>query len=162
MDLEDFQKIMINNRLSLSVAESCTGGSLCARLTQMSGCSNYFVGGVVAYSNELKQRILGVDPEMLVREGAVSEPVVKQMAEGLRKITNSDYCIAVSGIAGPQGGSLQKPIGTVYGAIASKEATHIWRLQLSGNRREIIEETCEIMLAKLIEKIYERKLSNGK
>jgi nicotinamide-nucleotide amidase len=135
---------------SLSLAESCTGGYLAARLTRLPGCSRYFLGSIVAYSNALKTNLLGVDAALLAQWGAVSAPVVRQMAEGVLRLTGSHYSLAVSGIAGPGGGSLQKPVGTIWGAIAREgKDSFVWDFFLTGTRQEIIEQSTEILLAQL-------------
>ncbi len=163
MDVEELQKIMIIKGLKLSVAESCTGGSLSATLTQIPGCSKYFLGGIVAYSNDLKKKLLGISPAVLEKEGAVSEAVVVQMAEGMLRLSGSDYSIAVSGIAGPEGGTNEKPVGTIWGAIAQKNGnTETYKFLLSGKRQGIFQQTCENLLAKLLEKLYEEELPMGK
>jgi PncC family amidohydrolase len=139
----------ITHGRTISLAESCTGGNLAARLTRIPGCSEYFLGSIVAYSNGLKIRLLGVQPDMLMQEGAVSGPVVRQMAQGVLKLTGSDYSLAVSGIAGPSGGTPLKPVGTIWGAIGKKGADPIvWDFFLSGSRHEIIEESVNILLAR--------------
>ncbi|MBU2499476.1 MAG: CinA family nicotinamide mononucleotide deamidase-related protein, partial [Proteobacteria bacterium] len=109
--------------LSLSVAESCTGGLIGNRLTNVPGSSNYFQGGVVVYSNQSKVDLLGVSAETIERRGAVSEQTAREMAEGVRKKFKTDMGIAVTGIAGPEGGSDHKPVGTVYIALAAREGT---------------------------------------
>ncbi len=115
------QKIFIQNNLTLSVAESCTGGNIGHLITSVSGSSGWFVGGVIAYSNDVKINQLGVDKLVIDDHGAVSEAVVKSMAEKVRNLTRSNYSIAVSGIAGPEGGTPDKPIGTVWIAVADKK-----------------------------------------
>ncbi len=148
--VKDIQDLFIKHGWTLSLAESCTGGYLAARLVRFSGCSKYFLGSIVAYSNELKMNILKVNPSILSEYGAVSGPVVGQMAQGVLELTGSDYSIAVSGIAGPEGGTLDKPVGTIWGAIAQKGSSlHIWNVFLSGNREEIIEKSADLLLSKL-------------
>lgn len=149
---------------TLSLAESCTGGYLAARLTCMPGCSRYFLGSIVAYSNALKTNLLGVDDAMLAQHGAVSAPVVRQMAEGVLRLTGSYYSLAVSGIAGPAGGTPQKPVGTIWGAIACEgKEPCVWDFFVSGTRQEIIEQSTEILLAQLWTLIKtEKKLMNKK
>lgn len=135
---------------TLAVAESCTGGALASALTSYSGASDYFLGGVVAYANAVKVKVLGVAPEELERHGAVSEPVVKAMAEGVRSLTGADFALATSGVAGPSGGSEEKPVGTVWLALARKEGeTHTWRIHARGNRERIIEWALMEALAEL-------------
>jgi nicotinamide-nucleotide amidase len=98
----------------LTVAESCTGGQIAALITQVPGASQVFDAGFVTYSNAIKQRVLGVDETVLAQQGAVSEAVVLQMAAGALRCSGADYAIAVSGIAGPDGGTAEKPVGTVW------------------------------------------------
>jgi nicotinamide-nucleotide amidase len=104
----------------LATAESCTGGWIAKACTDLPGSSGWFLGGVVAYANDLKQAALGVDPVVLARHGAVSEPVVADMARGALERTGADVAVAVSGVAGPDGGSAEKPVGTVWFAWARR------------------------------------------
>jgi nicotinamide-nucleotide amidase len=108
---------------TIAVAESCTGGEIARRLTAMPGASTYFKGGVVAYSNEVKMAVLGVDKETLARRGAVSEEVACQMAEGARRVLGADVAVATTGVAGPGGGSAGKPVGTVWIAVSTPGRT---------------------------------------
>ena len=110
---------------TVCTAESCTGGNIAHQITLVAGSSAYYVGGVVSYANEVKINTLGVPAEYIEQNGAVSKPVVEAMAMGVRKITNSDYSIATSGIAGPGGGSAEKPVGTVW--MASGSVARNWR-----------------------------------
>jgi nicotinamide-nucleotide amidase len=105
-------------KATLATAESCTGGLLAERLTRIAGSSDYFPGGVVTYSNAEKSRLLGVPPELLAEHGAVSEPVARAMAEGARRSFSTDYGIGITGVAGPGGGSEEKPVGTIHVAVA--------------------------------------------
>jgi len=120
---------------TLSVAESCTGGAIASRFTAMPGASNYFLGGVVSYSNAMKENILGVDAGDLRRYGAVSEQVAKQMAEGIRRTTGSTYALSTTGIAGPDGGTPEKPVGTVWMALATPDGVFVEH-RLFGSLRE--------------------------
>lgn len=116
-------EVMRERGLTLAVAESCTGGAIASLFTAMAGASAYFLGGVVAYANEVKRDVLGVNYDDIMTHGAVSETVARQMAEGVRRITGADYAIATTGIAGPTGGSEAKPVGTVWMAVATPTHT---------------------------------------
>lgn len=143
------QHIFIERGWTLSLAESCTGGAMAARLTLHPGCSQYFLGSIVSYSNQLKMSVLDVDPLILELKGAVSEEVVSQMAHHVRSLTKSDYSIAISGIAGPGGGTLDKPVGTIWAAISTPIDSHVWQFQLSGTREQIIRESVDVVLHQL-------------
>jgi nicotinamide-nucleotide amidase len=134
-------KILKKENLSLSTAESCTGGYIAHLITSIPGSSAYFKGGVVAYANEIKENLLGVSKKSLVDFGAVSEEVVKEMAEGARKKFNSDYSIAVSGIAGPDGGTIEKPVGTIWIALSSAEKTRAVKFHMGDHRERNIRRT---------------------
>lgn len=123
---------------TLAFAESCTGGYLSHLMTALPGSSEYFKGSVVAYANEIKSRILQVPNQVLVTDGAVSESTVEYMAKNARKLFQTDYAIAVSGIAGPGGGTPEKPLGTVWIAIAQKEKIITKLFQFGNNEREVI------------------------
>ena len=124
---------------TLATAESCTGGLVAKRLTDVAGASDVFLGGAVTYANEAKVKMLGVSEDTLKEFGAVSEPVAAQMAEGIRKALGADYGISTTGIAGPGGGSEEKPVGTVFVGVASKNGTKVKKLSLSPMRdREYI------------------------
>jgi nicotinamide-nucleotide amidase len=120
---------------TIAVAESCTGGLVASRITDVSGSSDYMLGGVVAYANEIKQRVLGVPAEVLAEHGAVSEETALAMAVGVRDLMGADYGLATTGIAGPTGGTEEKPVGTVFVAIADAEGT-ICRGQIWPGTRE--------------------------
>lgn len=107
--------------LMMGTAESCTGGQIASLITSVAGSSNYFRGGIVSYCNEVKQNVLGVSPRDLQVYGAVSQPVVEQMARGAMRVLGCDCAVATSGVAGPGGGSSAKPVGTVWIASAYKE-----------------------------------------
>lgn len=124
---------------TLAIAESCTGGNIAHRFTAMPGASEYFKGGVVAYSNEVKIALLGVDPESLNRYGAVSQSVAEQMAEGVRRATGATYGISTTGIAGPTGGTPEKPVGTVWMAVATPNGVFSRRMVFGSVRSQNIE-----------------------
>jgi nicotinamide-nucleotide amidase len=133
--------------LTLSVAESCTGGLLGARLTAIPGSSEVVVGGVIAYANAVKTGVLGVDAAALEREGAVSEPVALGMAAGARRVTGADIGVGITGIAGPGGGTPDKPVGTVWIAADIEGRTQSRRLNLIGDREEIRQRATQAALA---------------
>lgn len=124
---------------TLATAESCTGGNIAHRFTAMPGASEYFKGGVVAYSNEVKMALLGVDPESLNHYGAVSQSVAEQMAEGVRRATGATYGISTTGIAGPTGGTPEKPVGTVWMAVATPNGVFSRRMVFGSVRSQNIE-----------------------
>jgi nicotinamide-nucleotide amidase len=124
---------------TLSVAESCTGGTIASMITSVPGSSSYFKGGVIAYANPVKQHLLKVSETDISRFGAVSREVVEQMAQGVRQLMDTDYSIATSGIAGPTGGSTEKPVGTTWIAIAAREKVISERFIFTGNRERNIE-----------------------
>ena len=121
---------------SMSTAESCTGGKIASMITAVPGSSAYFKGSVVSYDNEVKLNVLKVNEADLVKYGAVSQQVVEQMAKGALKLLNTDFSVAVSGIAGPDGGTEEKPVGTVWIAVAS-ETKVVSKKYLFFNDREI-------------------------
>lgn len=129
--------------LNLTLAESCTGGMVSHYITQISGASSVYEGGVVAYSNAFKVLSLEVPQEMLDKYGAVSEQVARAMAAGLLKKSGSDISGSVTGIAGPDGGTPEKPIGTVHIAVATKDKISHRKLNLKGGRKEIQEQSAK-------------------
>lgn len=137
---------LIQSNLTLSIAESCTGGLLASKLTEMPGSSDWFIGGIVAYSNKLKEHLLGVDSSLLSEYGAVSAQVAESMARGVAKATGSDVSISITGTAGPTGGTDEKPIGTVYMALLAHGQTTGHHFHFSGSRKEIQEITAQSAL----------------
>jgi nicotinamide-nucleotide amidase len=125
------------NGFTLAVAESCTGGLISQRLTEVPGSSVYFMEGVVTYSNDAKIRSLGVDPELILKHGAVSAEVAEAMAEGVRHRADTDFGLAVTGIAGPGGGTEQKPVGLVFIALSDDAHTEHRKLMIPGDRHLI-------------------------
>lgn len=134
---------------TLAVAESCTGGAIASRFTALPGASAYFRCGVVAYANEAKTDLLGVDPEAIRRHGAVSDVVARQMAEGVRRVARADYAVATTGIAGPAGGSPEKPVGTVWMAVATPRGTVAELKQCGSDRGQIIDRAASFAIALL-------------
>lgn len=142
---------LISKRKTLSLAESCTGGRMASRLTLIPGASTYFLGSLVVYSNELKMKLLHVSPLTLEQYGAASGEVAAEMVRGLLRVTQSDYGIAVTGIAGPDGGTPQKPVGTVWCAVMERgREPMVWKYQGSGNRQAIIDGTVDTVFEKLL------------
>ena len=137
--------------LTISTAESCTGGLLSHVLTGVSGSSTYFIGGVVAYSNPIKEQALGVKHSTLLAHGAVSEETACEMAEGIRIRFGADIGLSTTGIAGPTGGTPQKPVGLVYIGISTDQETHAYECHFSGIRNEIKTNTVKRILTQLLE-----------
>lgn len=136
----------IVRKMRLSVAESCTGGRISGRLTILAGSSNFFTGGVIAYSDELKQRLINVPASILREKGAVSSECALAMARGVRKRTETDIALSVTGIAGPSGGSPEKPVGTVYTAVVTARTERVERFLLLGDRNVIQERAVTVAL----------------
>jgi nicotinamide-nucleotide amidase len=132
-------RLLTENNLKLAVAESCTGGLICRRITNTPGSSAYLLGGVVSYADSLKTIFLGVSPDLLRSHGAVSREVAEAMAVGVREKSKADIGLAVTGIAGPDGGSKEKPVGTVYIAIATSNENWVTKFHFHGDRNQIRE-----------------------
>jgi nicotinamide-nucleotide amidase len=136
-------RILRERRMKIAVAESCTGGHIANRITNIQGASDYFDLGFVTYSNDSKELYLFVPEEVIAEKGAVSSEVAKTMAEGLREATDADIALSVTGVAGPGGGSPEKPVGTVFVGLASKDGTFVNKFLFSGDRISIKEQTSE-------------------
>lgn len=148
--LDSIEEVMLERKLTLAVAESTTGGKLAEKITSRSGCSRYFLGGLIAYHNQVKIKQLGV-PETLINEyGAVSLPVAEQMARGVRELFNADIAVSTTGVAGPGGGSKEKPVGLVYVAVASARRVIAQRYVI-GNQRESNNEQFTVKAFALLE-----------
>ncbi|MFK5977044.1 MAG: CinA family protein [Sulfurovum sp.] len=141
--------ILEEDNHTISFAESCTGGRLASAFTAISGVSSVFNGSCVTYSNKIKQLWLGVDDEVLERYGAVSSECVSQMLEGIVKLSKSDYAIAISGIAGPNGGSELKPVGTVYIGLITPKTKEIFHYIFDGDREQIQQKATDFAIGKL-------------
>ncbi len=137
-------------RKTLAVAESCTGGLISSRITDSSGSSDYFLMGIVAYSDKAKEDILGVSAGLLRKRGAVSEQVALEMAKGARRLANADIGIGVTGIAGPGGGTKKKPIGLVYVALATNKKRIVKEFRFKGRRQKIKWQASEAALNMLM------------
>lgn len=137
-------------KLSISTAESCTGGLLSHVLTSISGSSEYFTGGVVAYSNQVKAEVLGVSEKTLIDFGAVSEPTAREMADGVRLKLGTDIGLSTTGVAGPTGGTAAKPVGMVCMGISLRETTHAFTGYFEGDRLMIMKSTVVELLTRLL------------
>jgi nicotinamide-nucleotide amidase len=128
---------LVMKQKTVATAESCTGGLLAERLTRIPGSSTFFLGGAVCYSNELKVKLAGVAPDLLVAHGAVSKPVAQALAEGIRQNTRADIGIGITGVAGPTGGSPEKPVGLVFISLADERGTQVREFRFPGDRERI-------------------------
>ena len=153
---EQVHQMLIERGQTLALAESCTGGKIASKFTAMAGASAYLLAGVVSYSNEAKVDILGVDAELIARHGAVSEEVARQMAEGARRVTGADYGLATTGIAGPTGGSPEKPVGTVWFALASADGTVAVKCASGTDRGQVIDRATAYAIRLLRDKLQGR------
>ena len=135
---------------TIATAESCTGGKLASLLNKHAGSSAFYKGSVIAYSNEVKENVLKVRREYLDKYGAVSEQVVAAMANGVMRLLDTDYAIATSGVAGPDGGTPEKPVGTVWLAIASRQSVQTWCLHLRGDRNTITDTAATLALVRFL------------
>jgi len=140
---KEIGKILREKNLTIAIAESCTGGLIAHRITNVPGASRYFEMGIVTYSNHSKEKFLSVAHETLVTEGAVSEDTARQMAEGIRRSAGVHIGLSVTGIAGPQGGSIEKPLGTVFIALSSPEGVVVRKFLFQGKRVAIKKQTSE-------------------
>lgn len=138
---------------TLSTAESCTGGMISSLITSVAGSSEYFLGSVTSYANSVKENVLGVPEEIIEKYGAVSSECVAAMAEGVRRLTHSDFSVATSGIAGPGGGSEEKPVGTVWIGVSSNKGTETFRLRFNSDRKRNIERFSSSALHILLNKL---------
>ena len=139
--------------MTISTAESCTGGMIGACITSVAGASNVYNEGHITYSNEAKEKNLGVSHETLETYGAVSENTAREMADGVRKKSNSDIGIAVTGIAGPGGGTIDKPVGLVYIGVATKDSVEAHKFIFSGGRDDVRKSTVESAIRLALDKL---------
>ena len=146
-------RMLASNGMTMSTAESCTGGTISALITSVPGSSAYFLGSVTSYANSVKTGVLGVSESIIEKHGAVSSECVAAMAEGVRKLTGSDYSVATSGIAGPGGGTTEKPVGTVWVGVSSQYGTETFKVQYKGDRNGNIERFAAYALNNLRKKI---------
>ena len=146
---QEVASMLLSLKLTIAVAESCTGGLICHRLTNISGSSDYLQMGVVTYSNWSKIEILGVPQGIIKEHGAVSAECVRAMATGVMGLAGTALGLAVSGIAGPTGGTAEKPVGTVHVALAWNEDVQCWKYAFKGSRRQIKEQASQEGLVRL-------------
>lgn len=135
--LSQIAAALLARKQTLATAESCTGGLVGAALTSLPGSSAWYLGGIVAYSNDLKIRLLGVPPDVLDAHGAVSLETARAMAAGARRTCQADFAVSITGIAGPDGGTPEKPVGLVYMAVAAPHGTATFKHHFSGSRADI-------------------------
>jgi nicotinamide-nucleotide amidase len=154
---EKLARLLTEMGITLAVVESATGGLISHRITNISGSSSYYKGSITAYSNEIKLKLVGVRVETLTAHGAVSHEIARQMAEGGRRVLQADICIADTGIAGPGGGSGEKPVGLVYIAIADRSASESRRFVFSGPRLENKRNFADAALSWLVCYLESRK-----
>lgn len=152
---ERVHQIMIDRSITLASAESCTGGMIASRFTALPGASAYYKYGIVAYSNDAKRNILGVDADSIGRYGVVSEKIARQMAEGARRVSNADYAVATTGIAGPTGGTLEHPVGTVYIAVATPARTVSKRIFAGDSRRRVVDRASQMAIELLLDELQQ-------
>jgi nicotinamide-nucleotide amidase len=150
MKIEELALLMVERKLTLSTVESCTGGGIATACTNLAGSSEWFLGGVVTYSNAMKAK-LGVPAGDIETYGAVSKEVVEKMAMSGLEFCESDWSIAVSGIAGPAGGSAEKPVGTVWMAWANKAVVMSEKQVFMGNRAQVRDQTIQYVVNKLVD-----------
>lgn len=151
--LNNLQQLCIEKGVSIAVAESCTAGLIASKLTTLPGSSSYFNGGVVAYQNEIKTKILGVSQSIIDEKTEVSVEVVNQMAKSVLEKFDANFAIATTGYAGPSGGTNKNPIGTVFIAIASVVGVVVNRFVFLGNRQSVVNQASESALSLLYNEI---------
>ena len=151
--LNKISLILKTQNLKIATAESCTGGLIAHTLTNISGASDYFDRGVVSYSNKSKTELLGVPEKLIDKYGAVSNPVAKAMADGIRVKSEVDIGISTTGIAGPTGGTKEKPVGLVFIAISTKDNVSVKKYQFGGNRIQNKYDTCKAALDMLYDNL---------
>ena len=154
---EDLCKICMDQGVRIAVAESCTSGIIASKITSIAGSSSYFKGGIIAYQNEIKTKLLGVSEDLINKKTEVSAEVVSQMAQAVKKSFFSDYSIATSGYAGPTGGTLNNPIGTVFIAITDLINTEVNRFVFEGSRASIVNQASEKSLELLCQAIKKQQ-----
>lgn len=140
---------------TIACAESCTGGLVTSRLTDIPGSSDYVMGSVVSYTNDIKERLVGVRHETLAAHGAVSPETAREMADGIRRVIRTDLGLGITGIAGPGGSTAVKPVGLVYIAVSSEKGTRVTENHFSGTRTEVKRQTSDAALALALDALTE-------
>ena len=153
---EQIVALMREKNLTLAAAESCTGGMLSSRMIDVAGVSDVYKAGFVTYANEAKQKLIGVKEETLMKYGAVSEQTAREMVAGALRAAEADMAVAITGIAGPGGGTKEKPVGLVYIACGSADDIIVERCLFSGNRKEIRQASVEHALGMLYKEIMKK------
>ncbi|MBQ8588584.1 MAG: nicotinamide-nucleotide amidohydrolase family protein [Clostridia bacterium] len=154
MKIDDLCKLLMDKGMTIATAESCTGGMLGAALTSVPGISDCYGYGVVTYSNEAKEKLLGVNHNTLAEHGAVSPETALEMACGALNISEADIAVSITGIAGPGGGTQEKPVGLVYVGIARKDQKNsVHKLMLKGNRQEVRSQVIDNVIRLIIDSI---------
>ena len=159
---QQFAQVFEKSGATVACAESCTGGNIAHEITAIAGASAYFMGGVVAYSNEVKKRVLGISADDLAKYGAVSETVACQMAQRVRLLTGADWAVSTTGIAGPDGGSAEKPVGTVWIAVAGPNGAQARKFLFSRTRERNIGRATQTALIWLCEEISKNQANREK
>ena len=154
--LEDFHKLAVERGVTIGTAESCTGGLVGKTLTDLGGSSGYYQGGIISYANTVKEQVLGVSAETLAVHGAVSEETAKEMVEGVFRVLRTDYAIATTGIAGPGGGSQEKPVGLVYIGIGTPRGITVYKEIFIGDRDSIRKSVAERAIQYVYKELIER------
>ncbi len=156
---EDIETVLVNrlkdNKMTIATAESCTGGLMSSRIVNVSGASDVFMNGFTTYSNEAKSNLIGVDPELIATHGAVSEEVALSMAVGVREVSASSIGVGITGVAGPTGGTTEKPVGTVCIAVSGEQGNSVRKYQFNGNRQKIREISAQFALVQALRLIEE-------
>lgn len=152
MSIEILVNTLKQKKLKIATAESCTGGLLAKKVTDVNGASSVFEIGIVAYANRIKEQLLEVPEEVIINFGAVSGETAEYMAKGITKISGADIGVGITGIAGPEGGTIEKPVGLVYFSIYMRKEDKcvVEKLLLKGTRNEIREQTTEITIEKIL------------
>lgn len=156
--IDSVAELLTEKRLTIATAESCTGGLLGHVLTYISGSSSYFDRGIISYTNEAKHELLNVSEELLEMYGAVSKQVAESMAEGVRLNARTDIGVSTTGIAGPTGGSKEKPVGLVYIGVSTERDTLVKRFIFNGSRLENKDSTCREALLLIKQVVFDQGL----